>query len=82
MVTGVATDKTAGPDVARLIGLDCNPIALRTSFAGTLKNPALWPACSSCSFAVSQLHGYSVYAPDGWECVYGTRLLCALQIQR
>ena len=34
VVTGIATDKTAGPDMARLIGLDCNPIALRTSFAG------------------------------------------------
>lgn len=34
VVTGVATDKPAGTDVARLIGLECNPVALRTSFAG------------------------------------------------
>ena len=45
VVTGVATDRAAGPDVARLIGHECNPVALRTSFAGTNLHPMLPCLC-------------------------------------
>ena len=34
VVTGIATDKPGSADLSDLIGFQCNPVALRTSFAG------------------------------------------------
>ena len=34
VVTGFASGEPAGADVARLTGMQSNPVALRTSFAG------------------------------------------------
>ena len=36
VVTGVATETPGSAAVKELIGLECNPVPLRTSFAGAL----------------------------------------------
>ena len=40
VVTGFASEEPGGADVARLTGLQSNPVALRTSFAGGVPAPA------------------------------------------
>ena len=42
VITGLATDEPGSAELQQLIGMDCNPVALRTSFAGEQKSPLFW----------------------------------------
>lgn len=39
VITGLATDEPGSAEVQQLIGIDCNPVALRTRFPGEQRYP-------------------------------------------
>lgn len=45
VVTGIATGKSGSADLVDLIGFQCNPVALRTSFAGERSHYRIVSTC-------------------------------------